>query len=264
MLSLAGVTYFMDNLAYFSKRILAGLRVCFGCPTKIGVYRLKAFSLIEISIVLGIVGVLLTGAIKGYGLLENARLKSIVMQISNYRLAVQTFRDRHSAWPGNYDMASTYIDQKLSNGRGDGIIHGKGFSPGNQNEALAFWDHLIASQLVSDVQRRQGTGLADYGNGLPRTKIGGGITIEHNPHPDLQGHWLVIGTKTSQDGRGALLTPNQAFAILRQFSNGDPLDGDEQVRDASGLHGENRCLKNGALNMQSKAVSCVLYAKLQD
>ena len=45
----------------------------------------KGFSLLEISIVLSIMGILMGFAIKGRGIIEMARVKSVISQIENYQ-----------------------------------------------------------------------------------------------------------------------------------------------------------------------------------
>lgn len=225
--------------------------------------RFVGYSLIEISIALVVIGVIIAGAIKGYSLIESARLKSVMMQVSNYRMAVQSFKDRYDAFPGNFSKASLYIESTLLNGSGSGQLSGLGFSnSGPNHEASSFWGHLIADKLVSDVTPRKNGTQVDYGNGLPTTRLGGGITVQYNPEPGLEGHWLIVGKRFGEEGTGALFTPKQALAVLKQFQNEDPLSGAEQVRDGRDTRGRTPCLKNGHLDATSSDVSCVLYFKI--
>lgn len=63
----------------------------------------KGFSLLEVSIVILIIGVLLNFSIKGYALLNKVNESSIVNQINQYKVAVQMFEQMNGAYPGFYD-----------------------------------------------------------------------------------------------------------------------------------------------------------------
>ena len=51
----------------------------------------KAFSLIELSIVLIIIGLLVAGIIGGKSLVENAKLKSMMNEVRNAKQGLNTF-----------------------------------------------------------------------------------------------------------------------------------------------------------------------------
>lgn len=68
------------------------------------------FSLIELAIALIIMGFLIGGVLKGRELIESARLKRIVSQLTEYQLATRTFIDRYDALPGDFEKASTLLD----------------------------------------------------------------------------------------------------------------------------------------------------------
>lgn len=64
---------------------------------------IKGFSLLEVSIVILIIGVLLNFSIKGYSLLHTVNDTSIVNQINQYKLAVQMFEQSNGVYPGFAD-----------------------------------------------------------------------------------------------------------------------------------------------------------------
>src|SRR5436190_6660545 len=98
------------------------------------------FSLIESAIVLVIMGFLIGGILKGKELIESARLKRVISQLNEYRLATSAFIDKYDALPGDFNKASTLIKQGLQDGNGNGIVEGEGLAAGS--EALHFWSHL--------------------------------------------------------------------------------------------------------------------------
>lgn len=224
--------------------------------------KLRAFSLIEISIALVIIGLLVGAVLKGQDLLTSARLKTIMTQIQNYRLATHTFMDRYGALPGDFHKASSQIHASLKDGNNDGVIQGNGLSAesnGHGHEALSFWSHLAAAELISDIKPG-----AEGLHAIPSTKMGGHVTVAHNPLPDLQGHWFIIGAAHGSKIDGALFTPQDALAIAKKMDTDDPHSGTVQIRNGAQATGEiqSTCLKsNGQLNIDHKKPACVLYVK---
>jgi len=224
----------------------------------------QGFSLVELAIVLIIIGLIIGGILKGQELLDSARLKSILTQANEYRLATATFVEKYGALPGDYDKASEYIDSRLMNGNNDGQIDGPGLAvnPGGQNhEARSFWAHLAAAHLMTDPGQVQG-GRALFGKGAPSTKIGGGFTLRHHPFPEMPSHWFVVGEANGDAGDKGLLTPAQALSIDAKADNGDPSTGNIRTKTGKGS-GAGKCLKaNGLYNTQNTNKDCVLYIKL--
>lgn len=86
------------------------------------------FSLVELAIALMIIGLIVGGILKGQELLESARLKSVLTQVNEYRVAVTTFMDRYDALPGDFDQAAELIQDGLLDGNNNGIIEGPGLT----------------------------------------------------------------------------------------------------------------------------------------
>ncbi|PZP85983.1 MAG: hypothetical protein DI582_04060, partial [Azospirillum brasilense] len=65
----------------------------------------RAFSLVELSIVLVILGLLTGGILGGQSLIRAAELRSVSADSSRYRTAVYSFRDKYFALPGDMSNA---------------------------------------------------------------------------------------------------------------------------------------------------------------
>ena len=120
---------------------------------------LDGFSLMEISIVLLIIGIIAGGMLKGKDLIENAQIKSVVNDIQNFRIAYASYINLYDALPGDDSEASSRFSS-VSNGDGDGKI-----SPSDAKNILP---HLYAAGLIDSTKRTP--------------KIGGNYDIisEHN------------------------------------------------------------------------------------
>src|ERR1043165_1985480 len=82
----------------------------------------RGFTLIEMSIVLVIIGLIVGGILKGQELIESARQKNVISQIDMIKSGVTTFTDRFKGYPGDYSRASANINSDLKNGDDNGFV----------------------------------------------------------------------------------------------------------------------------------------------
>ena len=66
------------------------------------------FSLVELSIVLVIVGLLTGGILMGQNLIRNAEIQGVMKELAKYSDAVIAFRDQYDALPGDLPDAGNY------------------------------------------------------------------------------------------------------------------------------------------------------------
>lgn len=217
----------------------------------------EGFSLVELAVVLVVIGLVIAAILKGQDMIENARLKKVMSQVNEYRVATSAFLDRYDAYPGDFNKASTQISTDAPDGNGNGVVEGTGLS----GEALHFWSHLAHAKLISPPGRMEDLGTAEFGKGAPSTAIGGGFTVESTPEAGMTGLWLILGNVNGNGGKGALLTPQQALSIDMKFDNGEPTSGNVQSRDGSNV-AAGSCIASGAYNTQNEKPACVVYFKL--
>jgi prepilin-type N-terminal cleavage/methylation domain-containing protein len=63
----------------------------------------SGFTLIELSIVIVIIGLIVAGVVAGQSLVKQSKLYSIITDVSRYKVSVNTFRLTYNAIPGGYD-----------------------------------------------------------------------------------------------------------------------------------------------------------------
>ena len=194
---------------------------------------LPAFSLLEISMALIVIGILMLGALKGKDLIDTARLYRVAQDLQNYQMATVRFYELFQALPGDFDQASLRIKADLQDGNGNGVIEGNGLDPGY--EAFNAWAHLGAAKLVEHHK--------------PPSVFGGGhITFTSNPKADLAGTWLCVARS---DG-GGILTPRQTQVLMEKL-------GAHQAIADHGLGSRDCLLPDGSLNTKVDKPVCVLY-----
>ncbi len=119
--------------------------------------RQRGFTLIEMSIVLVIIGLIIGGILKGQELIESARQKNMISQIDSLKAATTTFVDRFKSLPGDYSQANVNIATALTSGNDNGYIGPVPFATaaglltlnnaiGQENEQ--YFAHLEAANMV--------------------------------------------------------------------------------------------------------------------
>ncbi|MFA6920718.1 MAG: prepilin-type N-terminal cleavage/methylation domain-containing protein [Gallionella sp.] len=81
---------------------------------------MRAFSLIELSIVLVILGLLTGGILAGKSLIHAAELRSLLSDRTRYITVAHTFRDKYFFLPGDIPNATSFWDA-ADNGDGSGL-----------------------------------------------------------------------------------------------------------------------------------------------
>lgn len=81
----------------------------------------NGFTLVELSIVLVIVGLLIGGILVGQSLIESAKLNRVISQLSQYDVAVTTFYTKYKQLPGDSNLFDTtwgwaYNNDKVTDG----------------------------------------------------------------------------------------------------------------------------------------------------
>lgn len=115
----------------------------------------KGFTLIEISIVLVIIGLISGITLVGKSLIDSSVILSQINQISRYNSAVTTFKLKYGYLPGDIpDPAATSIGltpRGVTAGNGDGNDMIGGVNVVIQaGETLTFWNDLSTTKLIQE------------------------------------------------------------------------------------------------------------------
>jgi prepilin-type N-terminal cleavage/methylation domain-containing protein len=121
----------------------------------------QGFTLVELALVLVIVGLLITGVLKGEALIENARMKRLVSEKDAVAAAYFTFFDRYGQYPGDESLTNA-PPTDTSNGNNNGQIAGA--------EVLGLFQDLQKAQILN----------GNYATNLPSNVYGGTIQIIWN------------------------------------------------------------------------------------
>ncbi|MFZ2300485.1 MAG: prepilin-type N-terminal cleavage/methylation domain-containing protein [Gallionella sp.] len=148
------------------------------------------FTLIEIAIVLVIIGLLLSGILKGQELINSAKVKNIAADFKNIPVFIYGYQDKFRALPGDdatIGAANTHVAGASACSPaaaakcavGNGVIDGAWNAHGATDESYLFWQHVRLSGFAPGATTIPG--MPAIGDGyLPTNAVGGEIGIQSN------------------------------------------------------------------------------------
>lgn len=217
----------------------------------------QAFTLIELSIVLVIIGLIVGGVLVGRDLISAATVRAQIAQIESFNTATNTFRGKYGYLPGDIpepDASKFGFIARGSyasgNSNGDGLIRGILDYSG---EPLWFWIDLSTARLVAG--SFNGDASSPYGYAYPDTlvqsasldrwfpsaKIGNGIYVYVYNNANMRytvgandgtNYFCIASINALQPTSGASylysydkISVNNAYNIDKKMDDGKPQYG---------------------------------------
>ena len=216
-----------------------------------------AFTLIELSIVLVIIGLLVGSILGGQSLIHASELQSVISDFQKYRFATKQFRDQYNALPGDMLNATSYwgvlagtgsdstcyntaaTGLPTCNGNGDGRVSSPdgGTSWG---EYFRFWQHLSNAGFIDGTYTGV-TGVlsgndAVIGINSPKSRVrNAGWSTGHAGYADATNTLVFEGDRKqifqvgsrypSRATGGSAFRPQEAWKIDTKFDDGLPANG---------------------------------------
>jgi len=175
----------------------------------------SGFTLIELSIVLVIIGLIIGGVLVGRDLVRAAGVRSTISQIEKYNAAVNTFRGKYGYLPG--DIAANAAAQFGFSARGTGIGMGDGngviestafteIAPCGDvyafGETIMFWVDLTTANGKNVNLIEGGFSLANSVNFSNTDVTGVGIDLYFPPAKLGQGNYIYVWSGGPQTNSG--------------------------------------------------------------
>jgi len=203
----------------------------------------QGFTLIELSIVLVIIGLIVGGVLVGRDLIEAAKIRAQVTQIEQINTATNTFRSKYNFLPADQSAAveasfgltrGNWVNTTEGNGLIDGpasnsiegwwfflnlkeanLMTCTGCNPSGYdwNPVSTAWDAIFTAAKIGNAN------MYVYGGAAPGGVAQWGATVQ-----DYSVNYLEVGSMGA-NYNGFVLTPTQAFAIDTKTDDGFPLTG---------------------------------------
>ena len=206
----------------------------------------QGFTLLEMSVVITIIGLIIGGILFGRSMLTNSRLQTVITDYDSYVSAVGNFKQAYQALPGDMANAtSMWGTDSLGcpsgggksgtcNGNGDGMVNTSGTV-----EVFRFWQHLYYAKMLNQkmsgvatsgtltgtIGVNEPTGSIE-GSGWAAGYVGNIGNGDPNNYAGYYGNVLVFGSAYPNYGTsGAILTADQAASIDSKLDDGKPGTG---------------------------------------
>lgn len=216
-----------------------------------------AFSLVELSIVLVILGLLTGGILAGQSLIRASEQRNFMSQIQRYSSSVIAFRDKYMAIPGDMNNATrfwgaadgstgitvaclTATATGTCNGNGDGSLN----TPAYSLESYRFWQQMALAGLIEGTYTGVTGPLATEdviaGTNVPSTKLSATSVINAQSLPNVTSAstWWFRGSYgyvayllgadtngTNFNGDSAVIPAEMAWNIDAKLDDGKPGTG---------------------------------------
>jgi prepilin-type N-terminal cleavage/methylation domain-containing protein len=217
------------------------------------------FTLIEMSIVLLIIGLIVGAVMLGKTLIRQSQVMSVTTDVQTYIAATKQFQQKYGMLPGDFTGAQALwginpycswhgqgTGTQTCNGDGNGQVGGGSGTSDEEYETILFWQHLANAGLIagsySGSESSGGDGFYSIpGTNVPTSKVrGGGYSIVWvgNYPADYccaagmfaanYGHIIIFGAQNSWGAgqtNAAVLTAVEAASIDAKIDDGLPGTG---------------------------------------
>lgn len=213
----------------------------------------RGFSLVELSIVLVILGLLTGGILSGQALIRGSELRASISEFQRHSSAIYAFRDKYFGLPGDIRNATAFWGRLsatacttnsaaaiTSNGVCDGDANGRLSHTATSSEAFQFWRQLANSGLVEgSYSGLPGSGgIYDGQPGIndPASKLSSASWyidyFDNTAHSHAYGFDLNYGNAfrfgadiDSGAASNPILKPEEAWNIDIKLDDGKPAQG---------------------------------------
>lgn len=216
-----------------------------------------AFSLVELSIVLVILGLLTGGILAGQSLIRAAELRSVSTEMQRFQTAIATYQDQYMELPGDGRSATRFWQRQVAathcatnsgatqnsagvcDGDGDGFIETAAAS--ESSEMLQLWRQLAKAGLIEGEYTGIATAVSPgdviAGTNIPRSRLSnGGYYINYWDNSggvgDTTYYAMNLGNNMTMGGKqvsgwhdAPILKPEEAWNIDTKMDDGKPGTG---------------------------------------
>jgi prepilin-type N-terminal cleavage/methylation domain-containing protein len=189
----------------------------------------KGFTLVEMSIVMVIIGLLIAGTLTGKALMESSAIRSLVAKVNEYKGAIRQFELDYDGLPGDIKDASSYFSG-VADGDGNEKVDSE-----TSNEPFEAVRQLVSAEMIT--VKGTLTGLWGTGFVAASSGVSGNVpyavkdfliyirccsTTDYARSLAFNNHIAVFAINSNDDYRDGILTPLEAYEIDTKIDDGLP------------------------------------------
>lgn len=223
----------------------------------------SGFTLVELSIVIVIIGLIAAGVVAGQSLIKNSKLRSVLTTIDKYKAATLAFKLQYNGLPGDLINAQNYWSTTYS-GDGDGLIEVVPVTSGG-SESLRFWQQLALAGLIegsySGLLQSQNW-VAGYNNPQIFTKDSMLGIDNSTPDPFSRIQLGARPTCTVYGGgdvqrvnNGSTISPIDVYSLDTKADDG-LYDKGKIISMEGYCSGATSCISGGVYNLTNNSIHC--------
>ena len=197
----------------------------------------RGFTLLELSFVLVIIGLLAGTIMAGESVMHHSYLRRVGTEYERYHRAALAFHDQYLAYPGDMSNANSFWPSAVP-GNGNGLIDEAG-AAASTGEVYEYWRQLAFAGLVEgSYSGRSGPNAAVDSqpdiNVPPSRYNGAGWSVHSMPSYFAGDGWhaagdygtyYAFGTDSPGQTEGGALTPLDIYDIDKKYDDGKPMTG---------------------------------------
>lgn len=253
----------------------------------------SGFTLVELSIVIVIIGLIVAGVVGGQSLVQQSRLRAIISEKEQVSVALNAFKLEFGAIPGDFSTAASYwttgCNAAASGASVTADCNGDSnrrilMAAGNTGESYMAWRHLSYANLFPGSFVPGAVITGSLGNNIPVSKFStAGMTLVFDESTTIfatagdgatsggrnAGVNVLIfgGAVASNIANGTVFSVNQVKGLDDKSDDGNPMTGSliaVGAAAAAGAGGTN-CVDTGTVGYNidsSDATPCAVAFKL--
>ncbi len=226
----------------------------------------SGFSLVELSVVLVIMGLLLAAITGGSHLIHTAKLNQNISEINGYVTALNKFKDKYKAWPGDMPDAVSFWGTYNASTNPNGTVNGDGneLIQNTNIESPRAWQQLALSGLIAGRYTGvEASGPNSYLAGVNApsvsTRKGAFYLLVHMGAFDVLGNAMQLGANMNAGYPwGGALTASDAHLIDIKIDDGLPHKGILYTIRSDDFNSAGNCIDQGYAVSSSTTVNYIL------
>lgn len=184
------------------------------------------FTLIELSIVIVIIGLIVAAVVAGQEMVKQVKLRQVITDVGAYKIAINTFKLQYNGMPGDITNATNFFSG-TANGDGNGII-GDRFQTysATHEEFYKAWQQMSLAEVINgSFDGSSNSGTVTVGVHVPASSLSNGGFNFLGLNTFLKNALLLGSPYLAENVHGPILSGGDTATIDEKMDDGMPDTG---------------------------------------